>query len=157
MRKMKTKKNSKHYNNSYKYITIFCILFAISNFFVEKLANKNEGKNNSQIQNVRFNQAQSYALVKKINKISAKDISNNFKNLSVKEKKQRFIAELFPIIHMQNHQYPKGVPKVWRLYMAIVTIFQFFLHLCIILDLLHPMNALPCLQEYPPNYLLLYK
>ena len=99
---MKNKKNSKQYNNSYKYIAIFCILFAISNFFVEKLANKNEGKNNSQIQNVRFNQAQSYDLVKKINKISDKDISNNFKNLSVKEKKQRFIAQLFPIIHSQN-------------------------------------------------------
>ena len=46
MSKMRNKKKSKSPHISYKYIIAFCATFAICNSFVEKIANKNEGKNN---------------------------------------------------------------------------------------------------------------
>ena len=76
MNKLRNKKKSTNPHISYKYIAAFCITFAIFNFFVEKIASKNEGKNNSQIQNIRFNQVQSYKsnLVKqKFSKITIKN------------------------------------------------------------------------------------
>ena len=58
MSKLRNKKNSKSPHISYKYIIAFCATFAICNFFVEEIANKNEGKNSSQVQNIRFMKSQ---------------------------------------------------------------------------------------------------
>ena len=102
MSKLRNKKNSKSPHISYKYIIAFCATFAICNSFVEKIANKNEGKNNPQIQNIRFNQAQSYKPNIEIQRFSKKIAKNNFENISVKNKKKKFIADLFPIIHSAN-------------------------------------------------------
>ena len=95
MLKRKNKKNSKKLHNSYHFIIGFCLSFVILNFFVEKIANKYEGKNNPQVQNIRFNHAQSYELEKNINSI--------LKNLTIKEKKKQFITNLLPIIHSANY------------------------------------------------------
>jgi len=102
MRKLKKKKNLKKPHISYKYIVFFCLVFTFSNFFIEKIANKNEGKNNPQLQNIKFNQVQGYKPNIKIGQKSKLNQKNNFKNLSVKQKKQYFIAQLFPIIHNAN-------------------------------------------------------
>ena len=53
MIKLRKKKNLKSSHISYKYIIGFCITFAVCNSFVEKIANKNEGKHSPQIQNIR--------------------------------------------------------------------------------------------------------
>jgi uncharacterized FlgJ-related protein len=102
MSKLKNKKNSKSPHISYKYIIAFCATFAICNFFVEEIANKNEGKNSSQVQNIRFNQAQSYKSNIEIQKFSKKIAKNNFENSSIKDRKKEFIADLFPIIQNAN-------------------------------------------------------
>tara|TARA_Y100000590_G_scaffold463231_1_gene629475 strand:- start:1421 stop:2314 length:894 start_codon:yes stop_codon:yes gene_type:complete len=106
MRKIrKNKKNLKTLHNSYKYIIYFCAIFFVFNFFVEKIANQNQGKNAPQVQNINYNQAQSYKPDPLLNKakknIENKNV-NNFKNLSVKERKQEFISNLLPIIHSAN-------------------------------------------------------
>ena len=103
MLKRKNKKNSKKLHNSYHFIIGFCLSFVILNFFVEKIANKYEGKNNPQVQNIRFNHAQSYESEKNINSIVNKNINSNFKNLTIKEKKKQFITNLLPIIHSANY------------------------------------------------------
>ena len=102
MVKSRNKKNLKKLHISYKYIAVFCITFAIFNFFIEKIANKNEGKNNSQIQNIRFNQAQSYKFTKKTKESLKQSIKNNFESLSIEERKKYFISDLFPVIHNAN-------------------------------------------------------
>ena len=102
MNKLRNKKNSKSPHISYKYIIGFCATFAICNFFVEEIANKNEGKNSPQVQNIRFNQAQSYkSNIEKL-KFSKKITKNNFENFSIKDRKKKFIADLFPIIKNAN-------------------------------------------------------
>ena len=69
MSKKKVKKN-KH--NSYKYIIGFCSAFIVLNFFVEKLANKYEGKNNPQITNTRFDETQGQFSEREISLVSKK-------------------------------------------------------------------------------------
>ena len=102
MVKSRNKKNLKKAHNSYKYIIGFCVIFAIFNLFIEKIANKNEGKNNPQIQNIRSNQVQSYKNNIEIKKRSKKIVKNNFENISIQDKKKFFIANLFPIIQSAN-------------------------------------------------------
>jgi len=101
--KNKKRKISKNMHISYKYILAFCIIFAASIFFVEKLAMKNEGKNSPQIVNVKSNQVQSYKSEKEIKKQVVKENNKkDFKNVSIKEKKKIFIANLLPVIHSAN-------------------------------------------------------
>ena len=102
MVKLRNKKNLKSPHISYKYIIGFCITFAVCNFFVEKIANKNEGKNSPQIQNIRFNQIQSYKSNIEIKKSSTRIVKNNLENFSIKDRKKKFIADLFPVIHSAN-------------------------------------------------------
>ena len=102
MAKPRNKKNLKSPHISYKYIIGFCITFAVCNFFVEKIANKNEGKNSPQIQNIRFNQIQSYKSNIEIKKSSTRIVKNNLENFSIKDRKKKFIADLFPVIHSAN-------------------------------------------------------
>ena len=102
MAKTRNKKNLKSPHISYKYIIGFCITFAVCNSFVEKIANKNEGKNSPQIQNIRFNQIQSYKSNIEIKKSSTRIVKNNLENFSIKDRKKKFIANLFPIVHSAN-------------------------------------------------------
>ena len=102
MEKSRNKKNLKSPHISYKYIIGFCITFAVCNFFVEKIANKNEGKNSPQIQNIRLNQIQSYKSNIEIKKSSTRIVKNNLENFSIKDRKKKFIADLFPVIHSAN-------------------------------------------------------
>ena len=102
MVKLRNKKNFKSHHISYKYIIGFCITFAFFNFFIEKIAIKNEGKNNPQIQNIRLNQVQNYKSNIEIKKSSTRIVKNNLENFSIKERKKNFIAELFPVIHSAN-------------------------------------------------------
>ena len=102
MIKSRNKKNLKSSHISYKYIIGFCITFAIFNFFIEKIAIKNEGKNNPQIQNIRFNQVQSYKSSEEIKKSSKISIKNNFETFSLQERKKNFITDLLPIIKKAN-------------------------------------------------------
>ena len=102
MNKSRNKKKSTNPHISYKYIAAFCITFSIFNFYVEKIASKNEGKNNPQIQNIRSNQVQSYKNNIEIKKRSKKIVKNNFENISIQDKKKFFIANLFPIIQSAN-------------------------------------------------------
>ena len=102
MNKSRNKKKSTNPHISYKYIAVFCVTFAIFNFFVEKIASKNEGKNNPQIQNIRFNQVQSYKSNIEIKKSSTRIVKNNLENFSIKDRKKKFIADLFPVIHSAN-------------------------------------------------------
>ena len=102
MAKSRNKKNLKKPHNSYKYIAGFCVIFAIFNFFIEKIANENEGKNNPQVQNIRFNQAQSYKHNIEIKKGSKKVVKKNFENISIQDKKKFFIANLLPIVESAN-------------------------------------------------------
>ena len=102
MEKSRNKKNLKSPHISYKYIIGFCITFAVCNSFVEKIANKNEGKNSPQIQNIRLNQIQSYKSNIEIKKSSTRIVKNNLENFSIKDRKKKFIAELFPVIHSAN-------------------------------------------------------
>ena len=76
MNKLRNKKNSKRPHISYKYIIAFCATFAICNSFVEKIASKNEGKNNPHVQSIKFNQVQSYNPNIKIQKFSTKTPKN---------------------------------------------------------------------------------
>ena len=102
MEKSRNKKNLKSPHISYKYIIGFCITFAVCNSFVEKIANKNEGKNSPQIQNIRLNQVQNYKSNIEIKKSSTRIVKNNLENFSIKDRKKKFIAELFPVIHSAN-------------------------------------------------------
>jgi Bax protein len=102
MKKSRNKKNSNRPHISYKYIAAFCVTFAMFNFFVEKIASKNEGKNNPQIQNIRFNQVQSYKPNIEIQKFSKKISKNNVKTSSVQNRKSEFIADLLPIVRSAN-------------------------------------------------------
>ena len=102
MVKLRNKKNLKSSHISYKYIIGFCITFAVCNFFVEKIANKNEGKNSPQIQNIRLNQIQSYKSNIEIKKSSTRIVKNNLENFSIKDRKKKFIADLFPIVRSAN-------------------------------------------------------
>ena len=102
MAKSRNKKNLKSPHISYKYIIGFCITFAVCNFFVEKIANKNKGKNSPQIQNIRFNQIQSYKSNIEIKKSSTRIVKNNFENFSIENRKKKFIADLFPIVRSAN-------------------------------------------------------
>ena len=102
MIKSRNKKNLKSSHISYKYIIGFCITFAIFNFFIEKIAIKNEGKNNPQIQNIRFNQVQSYKSSEEIKKSSKISIKNNFESFTLQERKENFITDLLPIIKKAN-------------------------------------------------------
>ena len=102
MAKPRNKKNLKSPHISYKYIIGFCITFAVCNSFVEKIANKNEGKNSPQIQNIRLNQIQSYKSNIEIKKSSTRIVKNNLENFSIKDRKKKFIADLFPVIHSAN-------------------------------------------------------
>jgi len=102
MNKSRNKKKSTNPHISYKYIAAFCVTFAIFNFFVEKIASKNEGKNNPQIQNIRFNQVQSYKSNIEKQKFSKITVKNNIKITSVQKRKREFIANLLPIIRSAN-------------------------------------------------------
>ena len=102
MYKSKKRTNLKKLHTSYKYIIFFCAVFATFNFFIQKIAYKNEGKNYSQVQNMRFNQTQSNKFNQGIEesiKINAKNDSSNY---SVAERKKYFIANIFPILHKAN-------------------------------------------------------
>ena len=102
MAKSRNKKNLKSLHISYKYIISFCITFAVCNFFVEKIAIKNEGKNSLQIQNIRLNQVQNYKSNIEIKKSSTRIVKNNLENFSIKDRKKKFIANLFPVVHSAN-------------------------------------------------------
>ena len=102
MKKLRNKKKSTTPHISYKYIAAFCVTFAIFNFFVEKIASKNEGKNNPQIQNIRFNQVQSYKSNIGKQKFSKITVKNNIKVSSVQDRKREFIANLLPIVRSAN-------------------------------------------------------
>ena len=102
MAKTRNKKNLKSPHISYKYIIGFCITFAVCNFFVEKIANKNEGKNSPQIQNIRLNHVQNYKSNIEIKKSSTRIVKNNLENFSIKDRKKKFIADLFPVVHSAN-------------------------------------------------------
>ena len=102
MIKLRKKKNLKSSHISYKYIIGFCITFAVCNSFVEKIANKNEGKHSPQIQNIRLNQVQNYKSNIEIKKISTRIVKNNLENFSIKDRKKKFIANLFPVVHSAN-------------------------------------------------------
>ena len=102
MAKSRNKKNLKSLHISYKYIIGFCITFAVCNSFVEKIANKNEGKNSPQIQNIRLNQVQNYKSNIEIKKSSTRIVKNNLEKFSIEERKKNFIADLFPVIHSAN-------------------------------------------------------
>jgi len=102
MEKSRNKKNLKSPHISYKYIIGFCITFAVCNSFVEKIANKNEGKNSPQIQNIRLNQVQNYKSNIEIKKSSTRIVKNNLENFSIKDRKKKFIADLFPVIYSAN-------------------------------------------------------
>ena len=102
MAKSRNKKNLKRLHISYKYIIGFCITFAVCNSFVEKIANKNEGKNSPQIQNIRLNQVQNYKSNIEIKKSSTRIVKNNLENFSIKDRKKKFIADLFPVVHSAN-------------------------------------------------------
>ena len=69
---------------------------------VEKIAIKNEGKNSLQIQNIRFNKVQNYKSDIEIKKSSKRIVKNNFENFSIEDRKKKFIADLFPVIHSAN-------------------------------------------------------
>jgi len=102
MNKPKKRTNSKKLHISYKYIIFFCAVFATFNFFIQKIAYKNEGKNYPQLQNMRFNQTQSNKFNQGIEesiKINAKNDSSNY---TVAERKKYFIANIFPILHKAN-------------------------------------------------------
>ena len=102
MYKSKKRTNLKKLHTSYIYIIFFCAVFATFNFFIQKIAYKNEGKNYSQVQNMRFNQTQSNKFNQGIEesiKINAKNDSSNY---SVAERKKYFIANIFPILHKAN-------------------------------------------------------
>ena len=102
MVKKRNKKNLKSPHISYKYIIGFCITFAVCNFFVEKIANKNKGKNSPQIQNIRLNHVQNYKSNIEIKKSSTRIVKNNLEKFSIEERKKNFIADLFPVIHSAN-------------------------------------------------------
>ena len=102
MNKLKKRTNSKKLHNSYKYIMFFCAVFATFNFFIQKIAYQNEGKNYPQVLNTRFNQIQS----NKYNEVKQESIKINPKyttsEYSVTEKKKYFIDNIFPSLHKAN-------------------------------------------------------
>ena len=102
MNKLKKRTNSKKLHNSYKYIMFFCAVFATFNFFIQKLAYQNEGKNYPQVQNMRFNQVQSNKFNKVIEENKKINVKNDFSNYTVAERKKYFIANIFPILHKTN-------------------------------------------------------
>ena len=83
MNKSKKRTNPKKLHISYKYIIFFCAVFATFNFFIQKLAYQNEGKNYPQVQNMRFNQVQS----DKFNKV-------------IEESKKINVKKIFQIIQL---------------------------------------------------------
>ena len=100
MSKKKVKKN-KH--NSYKYIIGFCSAFIVLNFFVEKLANKYEGKNNPQITNTRFDETQGQFSEREISLVSKKNKNKDLKKLPIHKRKQQFISNLLPVAQSANN------------------------------------------------------
>ena len=102
MNKSRNKKKSTNPHISYKYIAAFSVTFAFFNFFVEKIASKNEGKNNPQTQNISFNQVQSYKSNIGKQKFSKITVKNNIKITSVQDRKREFIANLLPIVRGAN-------------------------------------------------------
>ena len=102
MYKPKKKTNSKKLHTSYKYIIFFCAVFATFNFFIQKIAYKNEGKNYSQVHNIRFNQIVSNKYNEEIEasiKINAKYDTSKY---SVAERKEYFISNIVPVLHKTN-------------------------------------------------------
>ena len=102
MYKSKKRTNLKKLHTSYIYIIFFCAVFATFNFFIQKIAYKNEGKNYSQVQNMRFNQTQSNKFNQGIEESIKINAQNDSSNYSVAEKKKYFIANIFPILHKAN-------------------------------------------------------
>ena len=102
MYKSKKRTNLKKLHTSYKYIIFFCAVFATFNFFIQKLAYQNEGKNYPQVQNMRFNQVQSDKFNKVIEESKKINVKNDFSNYTVAERKKYFIANIFPILHKTN-------------------------------------------------------
>ena len=102
MYKSKKRTYLKKLHTSYKYIIFFCAVFATFNFFIQKIAYKNEGKNYSQVQNMRFNQTQSNKFNQGIEESIKKIAKNDSSNYSVAERKKYFIANIFPILHKAN-------------------------------------------------------
>ena len=102
MYKSKKRTNLKKLHTSYKYIIFFCAVFATFNFFIQKIAYKNEGKNYPQLQNMRFNQTQSNKFNQGIEESIKINAQNDSSNYSVAEKKKYFIANIFPILHKAN-------------------------------------------------------
>ena len=102
MYKSKKRTNLKKLHTSYKYIIFFCAVFATFNFFIQKLAYQNEGKNYPQVQNMRFNQVQSNKFNKVIEENKKINVKNDFSNYTVAERKKYFIANIFPILHKAN-------------------------------------------------------
>ena len=102
MYKSKKRTNLKKLHTSYKYIIFFCAVFATFNFFIQKLAYQNEGKNYPQVQNMRFNQVQSDKFNKVIEESKKINVKNDFSNYTVAERKKYFIANIFPILHKAN-------------------------------------------------------
>ena len=102
MYKSKKRTNLKKLHTSYKYIIFFCTVFATFNFFIQKIAYKNEGKNYPQLQNMRFNQTQSNKFNQGIEESIKINAQNDPSNYSVAERKKYFIANIFPILHKAN-------------------------------------------------------
>ncbi len=104
MYKSKKKTNSKKLHTSYKYIIFFCAAFAIFNFFIQKIAYQNEGKNYSKVLNIRFNQIEN----NKYNEVKEENIKINAKytilNYSVAERKKYFIDNILPSLHKANQE-----------------------------------------------------
>ena len=105
MYKLKKKTSSKKLHISYKYIIFFCAVFATLNFFIQKLAYQNEGKNYPQALNAKFEQIENnkYNEVSKVSKESIK-INTEYatSNYSIAERKKDFIANIFPALHKAN-------------------------------------------------------
>ena len=102
MLKSKYKKNFKSSHNSYNYILIFCALFIFSIFFVENIANRNEGKNSAEFSTLRSNQTQSHNFTKYFNRTSPENVRNKLEKISPYERKKDFINSMLPIIKNAN-------------------------------------------------------
>ena len=104
MRKKNKKLRIASMHSSYVYIAAFCLAFGTFNFFVQKLAYTNKGKNDPQIENVKLNQAQNQAQNQEQEYLNKFKKENEKVALPLKEKKQRFISDLLPILHNANQK-----------------------------------------------------
>ena len=105
--------NSIH--NSYKYIASFCLVFAAFNFFIEKIAVKNQGKNNPQVVDINLNQVQSYKPKELTIKETKPIVQKKLDNVPIETRKKDFIAELLPIVHNANQNIIKKREQLFNI------------------------------------------